>query len=119
MKMNKLMVSICAASLLFAGTAMADPPGHAGHGHGHGNPHAWKHHGYERMHHDRGRKEGWYHKGGRVPEMYRSQRYVVTDWRAYHLHEPPRGYRWQRSDNGDFLLVAMTTGVILNIIANQ
>ncbi|NKZ37447.1 RcnB family protein [Oleiagrimonas citrea] len=118
--MKKLMVALCAASLMFAGAALADPPGHAGRGHGrgHGNPHAGKH-GYGRLHHDRGRKEGWYHKGGRVPEMYRSRRYVITDWRAHHLHAPPPGYRWQRSDNGDFLLVAITTGVILNIIANQ
>ena len=68
--------------------------------------------------HDRGHQEGWYRRGGRMPEQYRGSRYVVSDWRAYHLRQPPRGYRWVRSDNGDFLLVAVTTGIITSIIAN-
>jgi Ni/Co efflux regulator RcnB len=50
---------------------------------------------------------------------YRRGTYVVTDWHRAHLREPPRGYRWVRSDNGDFLLVAVTTGVIAEILANH
>ena len=46
-------------------------------------------------------------------------RYVVTDWRRDRLREPPRGYHWVRSDNGDFLLVAITTGVIVDLLLNQ
>jgi Ni/Co efflux regulator RcnB len=41
---------------------------------------------------------------------------VVNDYRERHLREPPRGYRWQRADNNDFLLVAVATGVIADII---
>lgn len=69
--------------------------------------------------HDRGRHEGWYKRGGRVPEIYRSDRYYVTDWHRAHLREPPRGYRWVRSDNGDFLMVAVATGIIVDILINQ
>nr|WP_255430885.1 RcnB family protein [Rhodanobacter sp. DHG33] len=67
--------------------------------------------------HDQGRHEGWYKKGGRLPQSYRGQQYVVSDWHRDHLRPPPRGYHWVRSDNGDFLLVAVTTGVIASIIA--
>lgn len=42
---------------------------------------------------------------------------VVNDYRERHLREPPRGYRWQRADNNDFLLVAVATGVIADIIS--
>ncbi len=72
--------------------------------------------GYYVMH-DRGRHEGWYRRGGRVPEEYRDSRYVVTDWRADHLRPPPPGYRWVRSDNNDYLLIAITTGIIVSILA--
>lgn len=68
--------------------------------------------------HDRGRHEGWYKRGGYLPEEYRT-RYVVTDWRYDRLREPPRGYHWVRSDNGDFLLVAIATGVIVDLLLNQ
>ena len=74
--------------------------------------------GHYKSWHDRGRHEGWYRRGGYLPVEYRT-RYVVTDWRRDHLREPPRGYHWVRSDNGDFLLVAITTGVIMDILLNH
>jgi Ni/Co efflux regulator RcnB len=80
------------------------PPGHA--------------YGHYKNWHDRGRHEGWYHRGGYLPVEYRT-RYVVTDWRRDRLREPPRGYHWVRSDNGDFLLVAIATGVIVDLLLNQ
>jgi Ni/Co efflux regulator RcnB len=69
--------------------------------------------------HDRGRHEGWYKRGGYMPVEYRSDRYYVSDWRVYHLRQPPRGYRWVRSDNGDFLMVAIATGIIASILAGN
>jgi Ni/Co efflux regulator RcnB len=68
---------------------------------------------------DRGRHEGWYKRGGYVPAEYRGGSYEVTDWRSQHLRQPPRGYHYVRSDNGDFLLVAITTGVIASILAHH
>ncbi|KZC16386.1 hypothetical protein RHOFW510R12_03110 [Rhodanobacter sp. FW510-R12] len=85
-------------------------------GNGHGRGHAY---GHYKNWHDRGRHEGWYKRGGYLPEEYRSTRYVVTDWRQYDLREPPRGYRWVRSDSGDYLLVAIATGVIVDLLLNH
>lgn len=90
---------------------------------GHDNRgHDYRGYGAGRVHysnwHDRGRHEGWYHRGGYLPVEYRT-RYVVTDWRRDRLREPPRGYDWVRSDNGDFLLVAITTGIITDLILNH
>lgn len=76
-------------------------------------------HGNHRGMYDRGRSEGWYRKGGHMPTEYRGRSYVVTDWRSRHLRQPPRGYHYVRSDNGDFLLVAITTGIIANILASH
>jgi Ni/Co efflux regulator RcnB len=80
--------------------------------HYYGNPH------YHGMY-DQGRHEGWYRKGGYVPANYRGGHYVVTDWRHERLREPPHGYHWVRSDNGDFLLVAITTGIIADLLLNH
>jgi Ni/Co efflux regulator RcnB len=43
---------------------------------------------------------------------------VVQDWRGSHLRAPPRGYRWVRSGN-DYLLVAIATGAILELLLNN
>lgn len=67
---------------------------------------------------EQGRRRGWYKKGGRLPSAYRGRRYVVRNWRADRLRPPPPGYHWVRSDNGDFLLVAVNTGTIAGIVAN-
>lgn len=63
-----------------------------------------------------GRQQGWYKQGGRLPRAYWGKQYVVSNWRAYRLRPPPRGYHWVRSNNGDYLLVAVTTGVIASIV---
>jgi Ni/Co efflux regulator RcnB len=42
--------------------------------------------------------------------------YVVRDYRGYGLRAPPRGYYWRRSDAGDYLLVAVATGIIADLI---
>jgi Ni/Co efflux regulator RcnB len=69
----------------------------------------------------RGRGAGpnhdWY-RGSRLPAEYNSRNYVVDDWRGHHLSAPPRGYHWVQS-GGDYLLVAITTGIIASILLNQ
>jgi Ni/Co efflux regulator RcnB len=69
--------------------------------------------------HDRGRHEGWYKRGGYIPVEYRDQRYVVEDWQVYHLRQPPYGYRYVRGDDGQFLLVAIASGVIADILLSH
>lgn len=59
-----------------------------------------------------------WHRGDRVPQQYRSRHYVVNDWRMHHLSQPPRGYHWVQY-GGDYLLIAIATGVIAQIILSQ
>jgi Nickel/cobalt transporter regulator len=40
-----------------------------------------------------------------------------VDYRAQHLRAPPRGYEW-REVNGQYVLAALATGVILSVILN-
>ncbi|MBU9133407.1 RcnB family protein [Burkholderia multivorans] len=56
----------------------------------------------------------WRRRGGRVPKDYRGPQYVVGDWRGHDLQPPPSGYQWLQID-GDFVLAAITTGVITSI----
>ena len=73
--------------------------GYRGHGRGAGPQHAW-------------------YRGDRLPTYYRSRSYVVDDWRGHHLYAPPQGYHWVQS-GGDYLLVAVATGIIASILLNQ
>jgi Ni/Co efflux regulator RcnB len=108
---TKLMLAICAA-LFLSSAAMAAQSDNRD-----GNDHRQNDHRQNgSVMHDRGNHEGWYKKGGVMPNEYRGNQYVVSDWRSERLRAPPRGYNWVRSDNGDFLLVAVTTGVITSIL---
>ena len=110
--------ALCGALLMATSVAFAQPYV-SGPQHGRDN-HAQNHRQAPPARHgmyEQGRHEGWYKKGGHVPKNYRGGRYVVTDWRSAHLRQPPRGYHWVRSDNGDYLMVAITTGLIASIIA--
>lgn len=57
-------------------------------------------------------------KGGRLPPEYRGRQYVVDDWRGHRLSAPPRGYHWVQT-GGDYVLVAVATGVILNLLLSN
>jgi Ni/Co efflux regulator RcnB len=60
-------------------------------------------------------REDW-KRGDRVPAQYRgSDRYYVNDWRARDLPPPPRNHRWIEV-NGDYVLVAVATGIITSIL---
>lgn len=56
-----------------------------------------------------------WNRGDRIPPAYRSRSYVVDDWRGHRLSAPPRGYQWVQY-GGDYLLVAIATGVIASMI---
>lgn len=88
-----------------------------------------RHHGYRHDHRppprvvvvpDRGRGVGpqrnWY-RGGYVSAPYRGYSYVVNDWRGHRLYAPPRGYQWIQY-GGDYLLIAVASGLIANIVFN-
>jgi len=116
---------LVAASLLAAsGLAFAAPDHHHGRGdHGHDRRHDRDRHEWR---HDRGRHEGWRHDRGHRYVDYRhghhwerghryyGPTYVVRNYGYYRLRPPPRGYHWVRADN-DYLLVAIATGIILDM----
>ena len=45
--------------------------------------------------------------------------YVVNDYYNYGLRRPPNGYYWRRSDAGDYLMVAIATGIIADLILHH
>ncbi|MDD5332782.1 MAG: RcnB family protein [Rhodoferax sp.] len=59
-----------------------------------------------------------FRRGDRLPPQYRHRNYVVDDWHGHGLSAPPRGYHWVQSGS-DYLLVAIATGIILQLILNN
>jgi len=57
-------------------------------------------------------------RGAYLPSYYRGGGYVVNDYYRYHLRPPPRGYYWYRTGN-DYVLAAIATGLIFDVIANH
>ena len=56
-----------------------------------------------------------FRRGGYLTPQYRSRQYAVDDWRGHHLTAPPRGYRWVQT-GGDYVLAAIATGLIVQIL---
>jgi len=67
--------------------------------------------------HGAGPQHNWV-RGSRIPPQYRTRHYVVNDWRGHRLSPPPRGYHWVQN-GGDYLLVAIATGVIAQLILSH
>jgi Ni/Co efflux regulator RcnB len=59
-----------------------------------------------------------FRRGGRLPNEFRGRQYVVDDWRNHHLNAPPRGYHWVQT-GADYVLVAIATGLIAQVLLNQ
>ena len=59
-----------------------------------------------------------FHPGQRLPLEYRRRQYVVEDWRGHGLRAPPRGYYWVQT-GADYVLVAIATGIILQLMLNN
>lgn len=57
---------------------------------------------------------GRWRRGQVLPPAFRGD--VVGDYGRYHLRRPPRGYYWVRQGD-DFVLVAITTGLIFEVIS--
>ncbi|MDE2489127.1 MAG: RcnB family protein [Alphaproteobacteria bacterium] len=81
----------------------------------HGDRHGYWYapgYGYQRL------NPAWTHhwrRGLHVPAPYRH--FYVQDWGYYGLRPPPPGYRWVYLD-GDFVLMAVATGLIADVILN-
>ena len=57
-----------------------------------------------------------FHRGGYLPHEYRQRGYYVSNWHAHRgLYAPPHGHQWVQVGS-DFLLVAIATGLIANLL---
>ncbi|WP_027017126.1 RcnB family protein [Comamonas composti] len=118
---NTGMVSALMALSMGLGSVAQAQPGHdmepAGQARKHGRQHDERRdHGRAERHEHRGAgPEHRWVRGSRVPPQYRTPHYVINDWRGHHLSAPPRGYHWIQS-GGDYLLVAIATGVIASMV---
>jgi Ni/Co efflux regulator RcnB len=126
---SRIIVPLLIASLLGTSVAAFAQPHNDDHGGGqpshngpnpnHGAPHG---NGHGPAPHDASRggpggpipHNDW-HKGERLPAEYRDRNYIVDDWRGHGLQAPPRGYQWV-GVNGDYVLAAIATGVIANVL---
>ena len=78
--------------------------------------------GYRPSAHDRYQRtdyrrnaHGDFRRGRVIPPYYRGSHYVIDDWRGHGLGYPPRGYHWVQA-GGDYLLVAVASGIIAQIL---
>ncbi len=68
--------------------------------------------------HDRRPPHGWA-RGHDYRRGYRGPVYVVNDYHHYDLRRPPRGHHWVRDDRGNYLLVAVATGIIADLLLHH
>lgn len=127
--MKFLLSMLLALPLLAAsGAVLADQDHGRGHGHGHDRDDHDRGDWHDRDRdrgdwHDNGHGHGHYDNGwhGRRHHWERGRRYdgpivIIRDYDRYRLRPPPRGYHWVRDDGGDYVLVAIATGIILDYV---
>lgn len=54
-------------------------------------------------------------RGEQLPPRYRTHHYVVENWKAHRLTEPPPGHQWVQAGN-DYALVAIATGEVQEVL---
>lgn len=57
-------------------------------------------------------------RGRHVPQEYRNRTYRVDDWRGHRLSQPPHGHQWVQVGS-DYVLMAVATGLIVQLLINQ
>ncbi|WP_042299687.1 RcnB family protein [Paraburkholderia kururiensis] len=125
MKKSRVFLGSLIVTGMLAASAVSAQPPHDDHGrgnHGKGEQGHGRGHGPERMppgHSPEGPgasayAPGHWRKGDRLPPEYRDRQYVIDDWRAYRLGPPPRGYTWI-GVGGDYLLVQISSGIVLRV----
>ena len=138
MSSKTIICAIAAASFSFASLSFADNddrrgPGKKGHDSSHrnfdwhdqrhGNANYYGKHGGHKRHDARaqrnyGARGLHYHRGGYISREYRSRQYVVNNWRAHRLSAPPRGQQWVQVGS-DYVLIAIATGIIAQLVLSQ
>jgi len=57
-------------------------------------------------------------RGYRIHDYHWAPTYVVVDYHRYGLRHPPHGHHWRRDERGNWLLVAIATGIVVDAILN-
>ena len=57
-------------------------------------------------------------RGRALPRDLRTPQYVVVNYRQHRLAAPPRGQQWVQV-GADYVLVAIATGIIANIVLSR
>ena len=136
MTRHTLLSALLAVCLTGGGPAFAQGNSNHDRDNGRGDPHQdqrgdmhqdQRHYRYDEQGHrnDGARHDGRgagpdhnYYSGDRIPDAYRGRQGVVDDWRGHNLHQPPRGYHWVQY-GGDYVLVAIATGVIMQLLLSN
>ena len=58
-------------------------------------------------------------RGYRIHDYGWAPTYVVVDYHRYGRPHPPRGHHWRRDDRGNWLLVAIATGIVVDAILDH
>ena len=80
--------------------------------------HHYDHDDYD-DHRDYRRYEGYRRHDYRPGVVYVEERVYVDDYRYYDLAPPPRGHRWVRSPDGRYVLIAVASGIIADILLHH
>ncbi len=88
-------------------------------------------HRHDDRHHDHRGQSRWdghpgyygargpdFRRGGYLPHEYRRPIYVVNNYYGHHLPPPRRGHQWVQV-GADYVLIAIATGVIAQIILSH
>lgn len=77
--------------------------------------HDHRHGAQVRYYHARGPQ---FQRGRYIPAEYRNRQYVVVNPHQHRLYAPPRGQQWVQVGS-DYVLVAVATGLIVNLLLNN
>jgi Ni/Co efflux regulator RcnB len=112
--MRRLLTGALALTLLTGTAAMAQPDRHDNRN-DQGGYNQNRDRGYSSDRDNRGGHR--WARGQRLPRAYYQDRSHYVDYRAHHLRAPPRGYRWVETDDNNYAMVAIATGLIASLIA--
>lgn len=57
-------------------------------------------------------------RGEQLPPRYRTHHYVIEDWKAHRLTEPPAGHQWVQAGR-DYALVSIATGTVTEVLVGR
>jgi Ni/Co efflux regulator RcnB len=112
--MKYLISTAIALALLGSSAALAQPGNPYSQGQntgpwqnsgGPGDRQDFNHHNWDQPH---------WSRGDRLSTDYRSDQYVVSDWRGHHLRKPPRHHHWVHV-HGRYMLVRIGNGLIVDV----